>query len=143
MSDMSSLSHEYASAADFARHINDAVLLLKKRFLGGSKFPDSDKEKLEAANTLLISTLQTLLHRIGQDGVCGAAGDILIPEDVLLRIKATHQKNWGYVRDDLTRVIHALSTDESLDQNTIALLDSICEAADASASATFRKLWRR
>ena len=48
MSDMSSLSHEYASTTDFSRQINHAVLLLKKRCLRGeSAVPPS--EELEDA----------------------------------------------------------------------------------------------
>jgi hypothetical protein len=52
MSDMSSLSHEYASTADFARQINDATLLLKKIHLRRGRTA-IDEERLREAITLM------------------------------------------------------------------------------------------
>ena len=46
MSEMSSLSHEYASTSDFSRELNDAVLLLKRDFVrgeSGKSKPEIDK----------------------------------------------------------------------------------------------------
>ncbi len=63
MSDMSSLSHEYASSADFSRDINDAVLTLKKRFVRGEDHA-VEPESRNAAKRLR-DTLIHLLHRPG------------------------------------------------------------------------------
>ena len=142
MSDMSSLSHEYASSADFSRDINDAVLTLKKRFVRGEDHAVEPASR-DAAKRLR-DTLIHLLHRLGESSaVPVASAEVSIPEDVQSRIEQLHQGDLVYFLADLKRLVDALSGNASLDQNDLALLDSIGEAADASASATFRKLWRR
>ena len=140
MSDMSSLSHEYASTTDFSRHINDAVLLLKKRYLGSGSQVDDDQ--FELAKELVAHTVESLRRRLsGESAVCG--GPVSIPEDVLSRIEEKHQGNLDYFRQDLAELEQAFANATALRIEDLELLDSICEAADASASATFRKLWRR
>jgi hypothetical protein len=140
MSDMSSLSHEYASATDFSRQINDAVLLLKKRYLR-KDVTGIDAQRLKDAGDLIHQTVQTLLRRLGDEPT--ANGDGTIPDDVLARIEAKHQGNLNYFKQDLAKVDQAFVSGAALGPVELELLDSICEAADASASATFRKLWRR
>jgi hypothetical protein len=142
MSDMSSLSHEHASSADFSRQINDAVLLLKRRYLGTGA-SSIEEHKLSEAGEFLRRTLLTLLERLAADVSRRTPGGEPIPEDVLARIEAQHRGEAEYFRQDLTRVEGALSSSASLNRGDLDLLDSICKAADASASATFRKLWRR
>ena len=140
MSDMSSLSHEYASTTDFSRQINEAVLLLKKRYLGGATTGISD-EQSDAASDLLAETVRALRQRLFEDSTETTAESI--PEDVLSRIEARHRGNLDYLRQDLSQLEQAFSQGAALGPAELQLLDSICEAADASASATFRKLWRR
>jgi hypothetical protein len=142
MSDMSSLSHEHASSADFSRQINDAVLLLKRRYLGTGT-SSIEEHKLSEASDFLRRSLLTLLERVADDVSQRTPGGEPIPEDVLARIEAQHRGETEYFRQDLTRVEGALSSRAILDRGDLDLLDSICKAADASASATFRKLWRR
>lgn len=142
MSDMSSLSHEYASSADFSRDINDAVLTLKRHFVRGED-PAVEPASRNAASRLR-DTLIHRLHRLGESSVAAAASaEVSIPEDVLSRIEQLHQGDLVYFIADLKRLLDTLSGNAALTQNDLALLDSIGEAADASASATFRKLWRR
>lgn len=89
-------------------------------------------------------TVIHLLHRLGDSNtVVGASAEVTIPEDVLSRIEQIHRGDLVYFLGDLKRLVDALSDNTCLDQRDLGLLDSICEAADASASATFRKLWRR
>jgi hypothetical protein len=66
-----------------------------------------------------------------------------IPEDVLARIKAMHSGDLPYFIADLTKLEEVFATNTPLHATDLDFLDSICEAAEASASATFRKLWRR
>jgi len=143
MSDMSSLSHEYASAADFSRHMNEAVLLLKKRFLVRSDLTGVPEESLENAVELLKAAARTVLHRLGEELDSSAGGEMPIPEDVLVRIESRFRADSRYVEEDLNRVLGLLGSNAALSTDDLDLLDAICEAADASASATFRKPWRR
>lgn len=141
MSDMSSLSHEYASTTDFSRQINQAVLLLKKRYLRGEPAVQRSEE-LKAARRLVQQTVRALLHRLGSEPTAGADEESL-PEDVVLRIEERQRGNLDYFTQDLANLAQRFANDAPLGTDELALLDSICEAADASASATFRKLWRR
>ena len=141
MSDMSSLSHEYASTTDFSHHVNQAVLLLKKRYIGRS---DVDPEELAKASQLVSGIVRRLLVRMGREvAEPKAANAVVIPEDVLIRLEEKERGNLEYFMDDLSKLNESISGDSGLTPAEIELLDSICEVADASASATFRKLWRR
>ena len=142
MSDMSSLSHEYASSADFSRALNDAVLLLKKRFAHAER--DAETDELRSAIHRLREILSNLLRRLADSGETGGEqGDVAIPEDVLARIVEEYRGELAYFREDIGRLVAALTENSRLERKDFDVLDAICEAADASASATFRKLWRR
>ena len=142
MSDMSSLSHEYASTTDFSHHVNQAVLILKKQHLGGAGGV-GDKD-FENAVTLVGGVVRRLLESRGADVEASKTQDaVVIPEDVLMRIEEKQRGNLEYFMYDLTKLNESLSGGSDLGPAELELLDSICEVADASASATFRKLWRR
>ena len=142
MSDMSSLSHNYASTTDFSHHLNQAVLLLKKKCLGSGK--GGTDSKFAEASVLVAGTVRRLLERMGENVRESDSSEmVVIPEDVLTRIEEKQRGNLEYFMDDLTKLNGSLSRGNDLTAQEIELLDSICEVADASASATFRKLWRR
>lgn len=141
MSDMSSLSHEYASTTDFSRQINRAVLLLKKRYLQGE--PEVPRlDDLKNARHLAQQTVRALLHRLASEPISDLDEESL-PEDVVLRIEERQRGNLNYFTQDLAELDQRFANDEALSADDLELLDAICEDADASASATFRKLWRR
>jgi len=127
MSDMSSLSHNYASTTDFSHHVNQAVLTLKKQYLGGGKGVDA--EDFANASRLVHGMVRSLLQRLGVA--------------VQPRLEEKQRGNMEYFLEDLTKLEGALSQSGDLRASDIELLDTVCEVADASASATFRKLWRR
>ena len=142
MSDMSSLSHEYASAADFSRALNEAALLLKKRFAHADRDAETDAHR--SAVHRLRAILSNLLRRLADADEAGdEQGETAIPEDVLARIVEEHRGELAYFREDIGRLVAALTENARLVRKDFDVLDAICEAADASASATFRKLWRR
>lgn len=136
MSDMSSLSHEYASSADFSRSLNAAVLLLKKRFSHSS----TDDSEIQEAVKRLRETLAALISRLKNKS---GGDEVPIPEDVFERIVDEHRGSIPHFEEDLARVLEALSGQSTLGHEELEFLDGLCVAADASASATFRKLWRR
>jgi hypothetical protein len=143
MSDMSSLSHEYASTTDFSHHVNQAVLLLKKKHLGGGDHYDVDK--LAEASTLVAGIVLRLLRRLGAKptDTSDTESTQKLPEDVLIRLEEKQGGNLEYFVEDLLKLQQSLANGSDLNSEEVQLLDSICEVADASASATFRKLWRR
>ncbi len=139
MSDMSSLSHEYASSADFSRSLNEAVLLLKKRVAHAGSSPPSDR--VQEALSLLQGTLTALGARLKRPS--GPESDVSIPEDVYERIVEEHRGCLPHFQQVLQDVLAALSGASPVQRSELDFLDALCGAADASASATFRKLWRR
>jgi hypothetical protein len=49
----------------------------------------------------------------------------------------------GYLLEDLASAEQALRGNTPVDSEVMRILDEICDAADASASAMFRRLRRR
>jgi len=142
MSDMTSLSHEYAAAADFAQEVNSAVVTIKKEQLGLGIPPAPDSDSIRQKRQALAAVIEDLLHRLTASRK-GKNSGIVVPEDVLGRLEAKHQSQMAYFVDDLKAVSDALSKGLPLEERQVASLDEICDAADASASATFRRLRRR
>jgi len=94
MSDMSSLSHEYASTTDFSHHVNQAVLILKKQHLGGGKSVDA-KDYADAAQ-LIHGMVRRLLQRLGAALEPSLPQDLVaIPEDVLTRLEEINGGPWS------------------------------------------------
>lgn len=141
MSEMSSLSHEYASTSDFSRALNDAVLVLKRARI---RPPSAEaRPQVEDAVRRLRNILTHLLVRFGESEVQESALDFIIPEDVVSRIECDHSGAKTYFVADMKRLANSLTPNTGVEDSDLRLLDSICTAADASAAATFRKLWRR
>lgn len=139
MSEMSSLSHEYVSSSEFSRSLNAAVLLVKKHVARGQ--PRVGDTELHEAMGRLRGTLAALIQRL--DESLGGQADVSIPEDVFERIIEDHRGSLPHFQQDLRHVLTVLEEEEGIQQSELEFLDALCGAADASASATFRKLWRR
>ncbi len=142
MSDMTSLSHEYAAAANFAQEVNSALVTIKKEQLGIGNPASLNTDLIQQKRKALAAVIEELLHRL----IASAKGNhskIVVPEDVLSRLEAKYQSQMPYFVDDLRAVSEALAKGLPLEDRQIASLDEICDAADASASATFRRFRRR
>jgi hypothetical protein len=142
MSDMTSLSHEYAAVADFAQEVNSAVVTIKKEQLGLGNPAAPKTDSIEEKRRALAVVIEDLMHRLMASGT-GKTAKIIVPEDVLSRLEAKHQSQMAYFVEDLRAVFEALAKGLVLEERQVASLDEICDAADASASATFRRLRRR
>lgn len=129
MSDISALSHDYEATSQFAEQVNTAVLLLKKALSGAQQQPD-----IEALAGIVRAVRNQLVH---------SKPSAAVPPEVVARLLSEHQSQLGYLIDDLASTEEALRSMSPLDQNVMRTLDAICDAADASASAVFRRLRRR
>lgn len=129
MSDVSALSHDYEATSQFAEKVNTAVLLLKKALSGSQQQPD-----LEALARIVEAVRNQLVH---------SRPSAAVPPEVVARLLSEHQSQLCYLIDDLGSTEGALRGRSPVDQNVIRTLDAICDAADASASAVFRRLRRR
>ena len=143
MSDMTGLSHEYAVTAEFAEQVNQAVLVLKKDRLGETVPRQSEGGVAEACAALreVVSAVLALVAETETNEPTGL--EPMIPEDVIARLNRKYQSQMSYFVSDLGRALSALSAETALEDDAITVLDAICDAADASASASFRRLRRR
>jgi hypothetical protein len=129
MSDISALSHDYEATSQFADRINSAVLQLKKSLHQSQARPDLGElaSVVEAVKTQLSSSEHSTT----------------VPTEVVERLSSEHQAQMSYLIADLQSAEEALRGKAAVDPAVIRVLDEICDAADASASAMFRRLRRR
>ena len=129
MSDISALSHDYEATSHFAQTINDAVLGLKKSLRRPQQKPDLGNlaDIVLAVRNQLESTERSTA----------------VPPEVVERLSSEHQNQMSYLLEDLSTAEGALRGQAPVDDEVIRVLDAICDAADASASAMFRRLRRR
>jgi len=138
MSDTTTLSHEYETSASFAETVNEAVLKLKKARLGRSDVSPSDfNEAREKMATFLDAVASSL----------GAPTRVTklvhVPSEVLERLVAKHTNHLAYFKADLVQTGAVLQKGAAIDDEAIKVIEEISDAADATASASFRRLRRR
>lgn len=129
MSDISALSHDYEATSHFAQKINDAVLSLKKSL----RRPQQKADLGSLADIVLAVRSQ----------LESAQRSTAVPPEVVERLSSEHQNQMSYLIEDLSTAEGALRGKAPVDDEVIRVLDAICDAADASASAMFRRLRRR
>jgi hypothetical protein len=152
MSDIGVLSQDYQNTADLFRAINQAVILVKKRFYeltGAAQV--SDKQLSQARQSLagiINELLDSLETRPGKDGAerPGESDEdepAGIPAFLIRRIEGKHQGDLHLYLEDLRALHHTLDYDGILTEEQIGYLDELCEQFDAETSALHRKLWRK
>jgi hypothetical protein len=144
MSDMSNLSNEYAASADFATEVNAAVLALKRAWSRGEETASGPSPDEAQSRTRLAAVLCALARALSPaEATEDAEAPLVIPEDVLSRLEAKHRAQLAWFLDDLRHTAAALQGEDPLEAAQLETLDEVCDAADATASASFRRLWRR
>ncbi len=141
MSDISTLSHEYESNAQFADEMNTLVLTLKKQSLR----PESvDLGVAHESREKLSSLLSELLLALKSDFAKTTTSEqIAVPSEVLERINDQFKNTFQYFLEDVQEAAEKLRENAKIDQKDFILLDQICDVTDGVASNAFRKLWRR
>lgn len=138
MSDTTTLSHEYETSASFAESVNQAVLHLKKARRGRSS---ASAEEVRAARTTLAGMLEAVAASVGSPSTAGHG--VNVPGEVLDRLVAKNSNRLSYFQDDLVEAAKALKKSVETSDETLEILEEIADAADATASASFRRLRRR
>jgi hypothetical protein len=142
MSDLSIIAHDYALNAEFARKFNEAVLNLKRRYLLKRVVAGEAEAAVKRFRDELRVLLDSLVLALEDEGKPWSADQAQIPADV---VDALHKRLKGELPEtitDLRRVAGDLAKGTALDETAFAVLDRVCEAADATASAAFRRLRR-
>jgi len=136
MSEISALSHEYEASARLAEELNEAILTIKKSRLHQRIGLTEDQRKN------LAGTVGALRQQL-ETGQGGAQSEFL-PQEMVERLSERHRPRMAYFLDDLSRTVSVLGNDlVPLDDSIIGVLDEICDAADETASAVFRRMRRR
>jgi len=146
MSDLSTLSHEYATNALFADEINTLILKLKKNFLKTAGLSAVSDNEIQEAQKRLMDVLEEILSelkpKIHQPDI--AKKEIgSVPTEVIERILYQYRNTLDYFIEDVKDIIERLKSNKQIDSKGFELLDSLCDAADSITSTSFRRLWRR
>jgi hypothetical protein len=142
MSHLTTLSNEYTASADFARQFNAAAMELKRdqlRIPRASGQPVDPREYRER----LASMVGAVAQQLSEATTSTAGRAVSVPSAVSERLRARHKRELNWFLEDLRALERTLSEASDLDERQLALVDEVCDVADAAASATFRRLWRR
>ncbi len=142
MSELSIIAHDYALNAEFARKFNDAVLTLKRRYLLGRVGNGETDETVKQARQDLKSLLDSLVAALQDEGKPWTADQAQVPADVLERLRKRAKGEMQETITALRGVVDDLAKGAALREPAFRVLDIVCEAADATASAAFRRLRR-
>ena len=66
-----------------------------------------------------------------------------VPSEVLERFAAKHANQLPYFQDDLIETARVLGGEAAIDDKAMRVLEELSDAADATASESFRRLRRR
>lgn len=136
MSDISTLSHEYEASAKLAEELNEAILAIKKSRLHRRPGLTADQRKS------LANTVESLRQQVEADR--DMARTEFIPQEMVNRVRERNRPRMAYFLDDLSRTVSVLDAGTGpLDDTVVQTLDEICDAADETASAVFRRMRRR
>ncbi len=141
MSELSMIAHDYALNAEFAKKFNEAVVNLKRRYLlgrtskGGADAIEKSREEIRRLVESLVAALEGADRPWTED-------QAQIPGDVLDALRKRLKGELPETAAELRRVAASLCCGGTLDKTAFAALDRVCEAADATASAAFRRLRR-
>ena len=138
MSDVTLLANQYAASAEFLEKVNTALLRLKKAQFG-AKAPEATDSELRDSREDLAQRVEAVHARLENR----SAGAMIVPEEVVERLRTAYRGQLSWRLEDLQKAAAVLRGEEALSERVLKTLDELCEATDAAASASFRRLWRR
>jgi hypothetical protein len=143
MSDPTSLSSNYSATAAFAKEFNGAVLVLKRRHLAPETVSTPGADEETDARKKLASYLRGVIFLLSPDESRAEASPEPVPDGVVSRLAEKYQSKMSWFLADLRQAERVLTAGTALGQDDFTALDEVCDAADVTASASFRRLWRR
>ena len=142
MSNLSIIAHDYALNADFAQRFNNAVLNLKRFYLLG-RVPTGEAESaIEESRSDLKRLLKSLVLALEDEDKPWTPEQAQVPVDVIDGLRNRLKSELHKTLSDLRQVLGDLGAGAPLRDSSFSALDRVCEAADATASAAFRRLRR-
>jgi hypothetical protein len=142
MSDTTALSHQYATHSQFVEQLNRWIGTVKRRRAAPAGSVGAAESTPGEARTRLAAVIEAVLARLSAEPAGGHAA-VGIPEEVIQRIDEDHRGDREWYLQDLECALEALRGDNTPDERAWKIIDEIGDAADAVATASFRRLWRR
>jgi ElaB/YqjD/DUF883 family membrane-anchored ribosome-binding protein len=142
MSDLSIIAHDYALNAEFARRFNEAVLNLKRFYLIRRGDSGETEKRIQDSRAELRKLLDSLIAALQDKGKPWTPEQAQVPADVLQQLRRRLKGELDQAVVELRQVADDLVAGKSLGEPSFSALDRVCEAADATASAAFRRLRR-
>jgi hypothetical protein len=147
MSDIGVLSQDYENTAELFRAINQAVILVKKRFYrlaGAAQVSDQQLSEARQSLSRIINELIAELEITSEDPAEQDDQELgEIPAFLVRRIQEKHQGDLQWYLKDLHTIHQTLISEEPITEEQIGYLDELCEQFDAETSALHRRLWRK
>lgn len=142
MSELSIIAHDYTVNADYARKFNEAVLILKRRYLLGRVGNGETEETVKQARAELKGLLDSLVAVLGDGSKEWTADQAQVPTDVLEQFRKRVKGGYEEAVAELRGAVEDLARGKPLGESALKVLDIVSEAADETASAAFRRLRR-
>ena len=117
-------------------------MVLKRRYLLGRLGNGETGETVKLARLSLKTLLGSLVAALQDDGKPWTADQAKVPADVLERLRKRVKGEMQETITGLKGILTDLEGSTILGEEAFKLLDIVCEAADATASAAFRRLRR-
>ncbi len=146
MSDISVLSQEYRTAAEFSQAISQALILLKKYYLSLPGNETMEPEQLATSRQSLAAILTELVAELDTSGrrKLATLPQVLIPGSLVAQLSQEHRGDLDYFLQDLEAVANRLGDLATrLGQEDLNTIDAIALAANEQTTRVFRRLMRR
>lgn len=144
MSEISVISNQYNTMVATSDRINSSVIALKKKSLlqdqqNRSRYPKLavSQEELDSAKRTLTSFLESVRALLKGDQVQSD----YIPSLIINDYKRKLSEN-VYLEEDLDAMLLRLQGGQTVDENSIAVLDKLLSLLDKERNSLFRKLRR-
>lgn len=140
MNDLAYLSNEYVERAELLKKLNAASRELKRESTPSNTDRARRKEAQESQEILLDLLME--IRNLTTGSVVRESKNIF-PDEFLDHIVREKDSRFPYWSEDLSRLIEEIEQGRSLSSESVAILDWLCEHADALATRSFRRLRRR
>jgi uncharacterized protein YfdQ (DUF2303 family) len=146
MSDIGVISHEYQTASELTKKINDALIVIKKvhyQLASSKTLSDGEISQSRQLISDILHKLMVALSTKVQKEVAPVTQEVDLPGSLLQRIRIKQKPKIVYYLADLKKVTEHLEKGiDHLTEEDFGLLDEMCAAADTQTATIFQKFWK-
>lgn len=144
MSEISVLSHEYMTAAEFSQAFNRALIQVKKYSLRPAQTDSASSEGALAYRDELALALEGILQLLNPQDSGRSEGIAWIPGSLIAHLLKDRGDDLDRFTSDLEALVRKLRDPGTLlSSRDFELLDCIASTADEQTSQVFRRMMRK